>query len=110
MRSSTGLPPEGPPDPRIRSGSHVAPSAAPHGNDAERTPSHDVPRAPAGPSDTLIAGTGGSTNPAVCHMSTPASRSTFWSMERSPTAAERTSAASWKPEVSGTAAAGYHYG
>ena len=63
-------------------GSHVAASAEPHGNDAEAGPVNDVPRTPAGPSDTLIAGTGGASNDAVCQLSTPARRATFWSSER----------------------------
>ena len=60
-------------------GSQVAPSAVPHGNDADAGPVNEVPRTPAGPSDVLIAGTGGSSYDAVCHVSTPASRATFWS-------------------------------
>ena len=51
----------------------------PHGNEADAGPVNDVPRTPAGPSDVLIAGTGGSSNDAVCHVSTPASSATFWS-------------------------------
>ena len=54
------------------SGSNVAPSAAPHGNESDGGPVHDVPRTPAGPSDILIAGTGGSSIWAVCHTSAPA--------------------------------------
>ena len=64
------------------SGSHVAPSAVPHGNDADAGPVHVVPRTPAGPSDVRMAGIGGSSNDAVCHVSTPASRATFWSSVR----------------------------
>ena len=63
-------------------GSQVAPRAAPHGNEADAGPDHDVPRTPAGPSDMRIGATGGSSNPAVCHVSAPASRATFWSPER----------------------------
>ncbi len=59
------------------SGSHVAPSAVPHGNDADAGPVNEVPRTPAGPSDVRIAGTGGSSNDAVCQVSTPASSATF---------------------------------
>ena len=64
---------------RTRAGSHVAPRAVPQGNDAEGAPVHDVPRTPAGPSDMRIAGTGGSSKLAVCHVSAPASSSTFCS-------------------------------
>jgi hypothetical protein len=52
---------------------------------------NEVPRTPAGPSDTLIAGTGGASNDAVCQVSTPASSATFWSSERAPSRAVRAS-------------------
>ena len=57
----------------------MAPSAAPHGNENDGGPDHDVPRTPAGPSDILIAGTGGSSIWAVCHTSAPAISATFCS-------------------------------
>ena len=58
-------------------GSKVAPSAVPHGNEADAGPVHDVPRTPAGPSLVRIGGMPG--NATVCQLSCPASRLTFCS-------------------------------
>ena len=71
--------PSASPTRRTRSTSNEAPSAAPHGNDAEAGPVYDVPRTPAGPSDVRMAGTPMSGNAAVCQVSAPASSAIFCS-------------------------------
>src|SRR4051812_42216229 len=58
--------------------SHVAPMAVPHGNEADvDPPAYVSPRAPLGPSVTLIRGIPRRGTPTVCHTSEPALMATF---------------------------------
>ena len=69
----------------ISPGSHVAPSALPQGTRAAVTrpaPSNADPRAPFGPSVTVIAGMPASGTPAIVHMSWPAVSVAFCSSDR----------------------------
>lgn len=73
-------------------GSHVAPSAAPHGTHADLGPDHEMPRIPFGPSLMRISPT--LPIAGMCHRSDPARSATFSSRVRAASRSSMSVAAS----------------